>query len=295
MKIILTGASGFLGKVIKDTLIEHDIISIARSNADINIDLSAKIPVLPFSDMVIHAAGKAHIVPKTETEGRDFFNVNYQGTKNLLKAIEDSRLPKMFVFISTVAVYGKETGVLINENTPLSAKDPYGLSKIAAEKLISDWCKNKKVICTILRLPLIAGANPPGNLGSMIKGIRKGYYFNIAGGGAKKSIVLARDVAQIIPKIAEIGGIYNLTDKYHPSFKELSTKIASQMDKKQPINIPFFIAKIIALVGDRLGKSAPLNSNKLAKLTSNLTFDDTKASEIIGWEPTPVLEGFKII
>jgi nucleoside-diphosphate-sugar epimerase len=293
MKILLTGASGFLGRTIMQVSVEHQVISLARNNADVNVDLSIEVPVLPICELIIHAAGKAHFVPKTEIEKQIFFNVNVQGTKNLLKAIENSGIPKAFVFISTVAVYGTEMGNLLKESAPLAATTPYGLSKIAAEKIVEEWCKEKNIICTILRLPLIAGANPPGNLGAMVKGISKGYYFNIGGGKARKSIVLAKDIAQIIPKIFQIGGIYNLTDRHHPSFKELSYNIAFQLNKKQPLNLPFFIAKGLAFIGNIFGKRAPINSCKLVKLTSDLTFDDTKAVEKLGWNPTPVLKGFK--
>jgi nucleoside-diphosphate-sugar epimerase len=138
------------------------------------------------------------------------------------------------------------------------------------------------------------GSKPLGNLGSMIKGIQKGYYFNIAGGQGKKSMVLAEDVVKNILKISEIGGIYNLTDGYHPSFSELSSYIAIQLCKGKPMNIPIWLAKIIAKFGDLLGSKAPINTNKLKKITSDLTFDDTKAREAFGWNPTRVLEGFKI-
>ncbi|MBC7915293.1 MAG: hypothetical protein H7Y07_14350 [Pyrinomonadaceae bacterium] len=47
-------------------------------------------------------------------------------------------------------------------------------------------------------------------------------------------------------------------------------------------------------MGDILGKRAPINSVKLKKITSDLTFDDSKAREILGWNPTPVLKGFKV-
>lgn len=295
MKILLTGASGFLGGAIKQVLNEHHIISLARNHADINVDLAINIPILPMCDIVVHAAGKAHVVPKSEFEKQEFFNANEQGTKNLLNAIENSGIPKAFIFISSVAVYGRDSGVLINEEEPLLAKDPYGLSKIVAEKLVKEWCEKNNVICTILRLPLIAGPMPPGNLGAMIKGIEKGYYFNIAGGEVKKSVVMAKDVANVIPKIAGIGGVYNLTDGYHPSFKELSLLIANQLNKKPSLNLPFGIAKIMASVGDLFFGKAPINSDKLLKLTSDLTFDDRKIRKTIGWISTPVLDAFKII
>jgi len=50
----------------------------------------------------------------------------------------------------------------------------------------------------------------------------------------------------------------------------------------------------LALVGDRLGQKSPINSNKLLKIRSSLIFDDSKAREAFGWNPTPVLKGFNI-
>jgi nucleoside-diphosphate-sugar epimerase len=294
MKILLTGSSGFLGSKIKSILGQFEICTLARSNADVNIDLEKGVTDLPFADVIIHAAGKAHSVPGTLIQQQEFFDVNVTGTANLLIGLKNSAIPKSFIFISTVAVYGKETGCSINEEYPLLSKDPYGLSKIQAEKLVGDWCLENNVICTILRLPLIAGPNPPGNLGSMINGIKKGYYFNIAGGKAKKSMVLAEDVAKIIPVAASVGGIYNLTDGYHPRFSELSGVIAKQLTKNKPANIPAWLAKFMAKIGDLLGSKSPINSDKLKKITSDLTFDDSKARKLLGWNPTPVLNGFKI-
>ena len=295
MKILLTGGTGFLGGYIKMQLNSTNISTIGRhSDSDIRCDFSKEIPNISNFDTVIHLAGKAHFVPKSVLEKQAFFNINVKGTLNLLKGLENSGIPKSFVFISSVAVYGNESGILINESENLSAKDSYGQSKIQAEKLIQAWCEKHNVICTILRLPLIAGLNPPGNLGSMIKGIQKGYYLNIDGGRAKKSMVLADDVARIILKAAEIGGIYNLTDGYHPSFKELSTVVAEQLGKKPSGNIPIPLAKVAARIGDLLGSRAPINSVKLKKITSDLTFDDSKARKLLGWNPSPVLEGFKI-
>jgi nucleoside-diphosphate-sugar epimerase len=294
MKVLLTGSNGFLGKIIKDHFLLGKIITVGRNNTNIICDFSISTPSLIPVDLVIHVGGKAHSVPKTLADKQAFFDVNVRGTSNLLKGIENSGIPKSFVFISSVSVYGKENGDLIKENDTLLAKDPYGLSKIEAENLVLNWCDKYNVICTILRLPLIAGPNPPGNLGAMIKGIQKGYYFNIAGGQGKKSMVLAEDVVKNILKISEIGGIYNLTDGYHPSFSELSSYIAIQLCKGKPMNIPIWLAKIIAKFGDLLGSKAPINTNKLKKITSDLTFDDTKAREAFGWNPTRVLEGFKI-
>lgn len=295
MKILLTGSNGFLGYQIQSTLnLTFDIITLNRSNSNINCDISNIVPVLPPVDIVIHAAGKAHSVHKTSVEKQAFFDVNFKGTQNLLQGLEESQsLPKAFIFISSVAVYGRENGINISEDAPLLAEDPYGLSKIKAEQLVVEWCKKNNVICTILRLPLLVGENPPGNLGAMIRAINKGYYFNIAGGKAKKSMVLAVDVVKILLKASEVGGIYNLTDGYHPNFYELSYAIGKQFEKSSIINMPIFIAKGIALFGDVFGAKFPLNSGKLNKMTSDLTFDDGKARQFLGWNPNKVLDYYK--
>ena len=128
----------------------------------------------------------------------------------------------------------------------------------------------------------------------MINGIKKGFYLNVAGGSAKKSMVLASDVAEFVLKASEVGGIYNLTDGYHPTLFELSNNIAKQLGKKPPLSMPFWFAKLIAFFGDSIGEIAPLNSRKLRKMNTSLTFDDSKARVFFGWNPTPVLENLII-
>jgi len=295
--VLLTGSSGFLGKIIKDhlTLNRFNIITLSRScKSDVVCDLSEQNPLLTNGiDTVIHAAGKAHSVPKSRNEAQEFSDVNVRGTKNLLLGLEKVSLPKQFIFISSVSVYGLEMGELINEEAPLLAKDPYGLSKIAAEQSIIDWCTQNNVIYTILRLPLLVGENPPGNLGAMIKAINSGYYFNIAGGITKKSMILALDVAKTIPLISQIGGVYNLTDGFHPSFESLSSVIATSKNKKKPLNMPMILAIFIGYLGDFLGNKAPVNSIKIKKIISNLTFDDSKIRILLKFKSESVIEYLK--
>lgn len=113
MKILLTGASGFLGGEIFYYLksLNYDVTTIGRSDInDLKCDLSRNIPFLSKDvDFIIHVAGKAHVVPKNKQEEKVFFDVNLEGTKNLLRGLEN-KSPKTIVFISTVAVYGIETG-----------------------------------------------------------------------------------------------------------------------------------------------------------------------------------------
>ena len=296
MRILLTGANGFLGKsIVEELMHQNQLFYLSRSSNHYKVSLEKDVPHFHTSfDIVIHAAGKAHNVPISPKEVRKFYEVNVLGTLNLLKGLEAAGLPKKFVYISSVSVYGQESGINIDEDTFLGADDPYGLSKVEAENLILDWCNSNAIVCTILRLPLLVGKNPPGNLGAMIKAIQRGYYFNILHGHARKSMVLAEDIAKIILKAAEVGGIYNLTDGYHPSFNELSHLIAQQLGKTFIPNMPSWLAKTLAKLGDIIGPRFPLNSKKYKKITSDLTFKDLKAREAFGWNPTPVMEGFKL-
>ena len=295
--LLLTGSNGFLGKNTLSLLKEGgNVISMLDiMNADIEVNLSKEIPRLNQKyDIVLHAAGKAHSIPKTEAEKQMFFDVNYQGTVNLCKALEQSGLPKSFIFISTVAVYGCESGENITEDHLLEGITPYALSKIQAEQYLTEWCGKNQVTLSILRPSLIAGPNPPGNLGSMIDGIKSGLYFNIAGGKAKKSVLMVHDIANLVPLLAEKGGVYNVCDDEHPSFGQIADTISKQLGKRKPFSIPYSVAKAMAVCGDMLGNKAPINSVKLAKITQPLTFSNKKAKENLEWQPINVLNNFVI-
>lgn len=295
---LITGASGFLGKsIVSELYSQYNIHSLGRQNSNTYpVDLSKEVPdIVTNYDLVIHAAAKAHELPTTKKDAIDFFAVNETGTHHLCEAFEKAgSYPKQFVFISTVAVYGLESGELINESVPLKGASPYAKSKINAEMFLMDWCVKKNIILTILRLPLVAGPNPPGNLGAMIQAIKQNRYFNIDKGGARKSMVLADDVAAVIPVVAAIGGIYNLTDGLHPTIAELAESIAKQLGKKSIKSIPHWLAKPLAYAGNLLGKYTPLNTDILRKITASLTFDDNKARQTFGWDPKPVANHFTI-
>ena len=92
MKLLFTGASGFLGNNIRAVLekqyeIVHSI-GLTDDN-DVKCNLAKEVPPIDTAyDMVLHAAGKAHVEPKTEVERQAFYDVNYQGTINLCKAVQ---------------------------------------------------------------------------------------------------------------------------------------------------------------------------------------------------------------
>ena len=296
-KLLFTGGTGFLGKNVMPLLQkDYEVTTCGITPEDmIQANLAKMVPELPQQyDIVLHAAGKAHVVPKTEEEKQLFYDINYQGTVNLCKALELVGVPKALVFISTVAVYGCEYGEMITEEHPQDGDTPYAKSKIMAEEYLTKWCYEHGVILGILRPSLLAGKNAPGNLGAMINGVRKGFYMNIAGGKVTKSVLMAEDIARILPLVAEKGGVYNVCDTRQPSFGELSVSVARQLGKSKPISIPYWMAWCMAMMGNLLGSKAPINSYKLEKMTKSLTFSNEKARRELGWEPLDVLENYVI-
>lgn len=297
-KLLFTGASGFLGYNILPILHkEYETVHTMGlgQEDDIKINLANDVPPInTHYDIVLHACGKAHVVPRTPEEEKAFYDVNYEGTRNLCAALEKVGVPKALVFISTVAVYGCESGELISEDHPLNGETPYAKSKIMAEEFLTAWCKEHGVVLGILRPSLLAGRNAPGNLGAMVNGIRKGFYLNIAEGKVRKSVLMADDIARLIPLLIEKGGIYNVCDTNQPTFGEISYSVAKQLGKRKPISIPYWMAWCMAKVGDLLGSKAPINSYKLSKMTESLTFSNEKARRELGWEPLDVLDNYKI-
>lgn len=295
-KLLFTGGTGFLGRNVRPILDQrYEVTTCGITHDDvIKANLAKEVPELPEKyDIVLHACGKAHVVPKTEAEKQAFYDVNYKGTIHLCQALEKVGAPKAIIFISTMSVYGDVAGSNSTEETPLRGDSPYADSKIKAEQYLTDWCSKNGVVLGILRPSLLAGEGAPGNLGAMVNGIKTGKYLSIAGGKAKKSILMAEDIANLVPLVAKKGGVYNVCDDYNPSFGELEASIAKQLGKRKPISIPYWTAKCLALIGD-VFSFFPINSARLDKIVTSDTWSNEKAKRELGWQPLNVLENYKI-
>lgn len=120
-KLLFTGGTGFLGKNVMPLLQQKYEVTTCGISTDamLKANLAKEVPTLDqHYDVVLHACGKAHVIPKSEEEKQAFFDVNYQGTVNLCSALEKVGVPRALIFISTVAVYGCEFGKLITEDHP---------------------------------------------------------------------------------------------------------------------------------------------------------------------------------
>lgn len=295
---LVTGGNGFLGRKIVDILRnQYNVATLGSSrDNDVIADLSSNLPIASNYQCknVIHAAGKVHINPKTAQEVESFYAINLGGTIKICKWIESwDKLPKNFVFISSVAVYGQEVGEFIDEDFSPRPTTPYACSKYWAELFLLDWAKSKGINLVILRLPLIVGQKPPGNLGAMVRAIKAGYYFRLGNGKSQRSMVNAVDIAENIESMFAFPGIYNLTDGVHPSFENIENLIAQQFQKKI-LKMPFFLGKLLAWVGDFI-PGFPFNTYRLNKINSSLTFSDVKARKLFGWNPKPALANVSFI
>ena len=285
MICFLTGSSGFLGKNIS-TFLTKENITIALPDRD---QLSSELVRFQEIDMFIHAAGKAHSTKNTKEETQAFFEVNYELTKRITTTIDQNKIElNTFVFISTVAVYGLEEGLDINERAQLNGNSPYAQSKKMAEEHLQKWAKESGVNLVILRLPLIFGENAPGNLGAMERAVKGRYYFQIGKGEARRSMVHAKQLAEFLPTLTGKSGIYNLTDGYHPTYAEVANRFG-KLHGRRIKSLSLDIFRPIARIGDLLPKF-PLNSYRLSKLNETLTFNDEKARKELGWKGSNALE-----
>lgn len=286
-KYLLTGASGFLGRYCRGALPE-DVVLVGRGESNtILCDLAVNIPRVPRDvTKVIHAAGLAHV----DSSAEDFYLHNLEATRNLLIGLSrDANNVSTFVLISTVAVYGVESGIGITEAFPTIPNTHYGLTKLLSEYLVREWAAKNGVQLTILRLPLVAGRNAPGNLGRLVNSIKTGRYVSIGHADSQRSIVLAADVANLVGSETLMPGIFNLTDGVHPSRASLEIIISNHYGRRAIPSFPGSVAKIVGKLGDFLPKAFPFKTKQYQKLTATLIFDDEKARRQLGWNPHPVL------
>lgn len=298
---LLTGASGFVGsrlsaKLAADgctvwTLSRRPTGEFPSIAADLR-DGPPHLPSLRFGN-IYHLAGAAHYRPRTTAEGEVFQQVNVQGLRNLLTAID--RLPSVphaLVLVSSVAVYGLNRGELLDEGTLTAAQDPYGRSKRLAEEVASEWAAKRGVRLAVIRLPLVVGRNAPGNWAKLVDALRRSRYLGISDGSVRRSMVLAQDVAAALPLAAGCGGVFHLTDGVHPTLRQIEDTVAGVLGVRTPWRLSLTAARTLAGIGDIVrtaGLPSPFYGEMFTKLTSTLTFDDSAARKRLGWNPRPVL------
>lgn len=298
-KVLITGASGFLGEYLCRRL-QHQSLSYLSIERNLRLltnstdtcivgDLSKaplNLPVVNV-DRVIHLAGVAHYYPKNVIEKEEIYQANIDITSNLIETIEINKLtPRQIVFVSTVAVYGVESGTNIPEDFPANPITPYGKAKFESEKLLTDWCNDHNVSLFIVRPGLIVGENPKGNLESLEKMIKKGIYIGIKGNNARKSLVHALDLCDLMVKGDKISGVYNITDGIQHGFNSVELAYAKKLNKRILMTLPKYVFSMASKIGDVLSIlniGFITDTNRLAKMCNPLTFSNEKISDDANW------------
>jgi len=186
MKILVTGATGFIGSALINYLTnmsDMSIVGMVRSISDIdsnsNVEFrigeigSANITDINLSDIdvIIHTAGRAHIMNDSSANPiEEFRRVNTLGTLDLAKLAVNSGV-KRFVFLSSIKVNGESTdlGVPFSINSKENPLDAYGISKYEAEVGLWEISRETGLEVTIIRPPLVYGPGVKGNFSSLIK------------------------------------------------------------------------------------------------------------------------------
>ena len=276
MKIIITGASGFVGQnILRFFKKDNELIPLSiRYNQNKKFNFN--------SSVVIHLAGKAHDLKKT-SEDKEYYEANTELTKKVFNQFLESS-SKVFIFMSSVkAVKDVVKGVLSEDVIP----DPltvYGKSKLAAEEYIlsKQIPKNKRVY--ILRPCMIHGPNNKGNLNLLYNFVSKGIPYPLGRYVNKRSFVSVDNLCFIINELIDNSkiesGIYNIADDISLSTIDLVQMMSKILCKPTRIlKVPKLLIRFIAKGGDFL--PLPINSERLAKLTENYEVSNLKIKNAI--------------
>lgn len=271
MTVLITGSHGFVGTNL--------IMAFKSTYNIIRWNIREDKP-LPECDVVIHLAGLAHDTKNT-TEQENYFEVNTELTKMLIDRFLESGAKK-FIFFSSIKAHDNDT--------------PYAKSKKQAEEYILDKVHGSRFKVNdykktyILRPCMIHGKGNKGNLNLLVKWVKKGLPWPLAGFENKRSFASIGNVAFIVSEMLNKdveSGIYNICDDEAVSTNELIELICESMGKKAHLlRIPKGLMKRIAKIGDSL--HLPLNTERLEKLTENYIIDNNDIKHALGVSSLPV-------
>lgn len=277
MNILITGASGFVGKNLVSYLkIDGYEISILN-----RYDLSTKVEIKS-QDVIIHLAGKAHDLKKVVSPD-EYYNINTELSKQVFNAFLESDAKKFIMLSSVKAVTDSPAGIV----TEISQQDPktdYGKSKLLAEQYIlgKNIPGNKRVY--ILRPCMIHGPQNKGNFNLLYKMVSKGVFWPLGAYENKRSFCSIENLCFIIAELMKrediISGLYNVADDEPLSTNELIELIGISQNRKSYIwQVPKFLIGAIARIGDLT--HLPLNSERLQKLTESYVVSNQKIKKAL--------------
>ena len=308
-KILVTGASGFIGQNICEELIKlnwpvcgtvrnSDSLSINNDFKYISVgDIGPKTNwdnALKGIDCVVHCAGKAHEM-NNDNDLDTYHLVNTEGTRHLAEKAAEAGV-KRLVFLSTVKVNGENIDkinnnkIFTNNDTP-DPKDAYSISKLEAETILWEISSRTDLEVVVVRLPLVYGRGVKGNLKRLIKLINFGIPLPFSLITNQRSLIGIDNLVSVLIRCVENleakGKTFLVSDDKDLSTPNLLQHIASAMGRSAHLfPVPISLLKFFGFV---LGRQSEMN-----RLLGSLQVDISYTREILNWTPPiSVEEGIK--
>jgi len=294
MKVLVTGANGFVGSVFCPHLaaLGHEVVPTVRRPREnfherIVYDEASWRTALKGCDSVIHLAARAHVMQDQELDRLQAFRLNNVTTTIDLanRAVEMG--VRRFVFMSTIKVNGEETvpGCSFSPDDPAAPKDPYAISKWEAEQGLFEIAQRTGLEVVIIRSPLVYGPGVKGNFASLIKWTKIGIPLPLGAVHNRRSMIALDNLVNFTALCADIdaspnakGQVFLVSDGEDVSTAELLRRVAKAYRcSSRLFSVP---VGLMCLAARWMGKSSLAD-----RLFRSLVIDDSKARQMLGWHP----------
>lgn len=296
-KICITGANGFIGKSICQSLINSNyrvraftrsLTGIIKANNIEYIKINSDFTKVNWRDLligcdcVVHCAGKVPSLKKKE-KIEYYKSINIDGTRYIAEQSSKAKVKK-FIFLSSINVLGSNT----NKRKPFVYNDKpepdsdYGLSKLLAEKLLKKISKETGLDIVIIRPPIVYGPNAPGNFKRLIKIVNSGIPLPFGKINNKRSFIGISNLIEVIkcciknPKVA--GKTFLVSDGKDLSTKELINHIA--LSNRKSSRLFPFPKVLLSLFGKMINKN-----EEMSRLLGSLQVDINYTMKVLNWRP----------
>jgi nucleoside-diphosphate-sugar epimerase len=311
MKVLITGAAGFIGShLVEDQLqkgrevvamdLAVDNLSHLRGHKNCRLvqgdirDEELLDRLVPGTDCLFHLASAHLEVNKPESY---YWDVNVGALRNLL-AISSRHQVKRFVHCSSVGVYGRISKLPADENTTCQPEILYEKTKLAGEKDVLAAYHQTGLPIVILRPAWVYGPRCPRTL-KLFRTIKKGRFLMVGGGENFRHPLYVSDLLRAFElaagEEAAIGEIFVIASSEPVSVRNLTSKIAKFQHAsipavKLPLGLTRFLASVVESAFTASGKEPPFSSRSLKFFTDNAAFDISKAQKILNFSPSVELD-----